>query len=162
MFIHKKKQNIKNDKVLSFCDNNDINEIYHFFNELIIPKEIEYIVGMYMIFNKDINEDNDFIVKNALEKYLDYGFTNIMQVNNHTCLLIRFNVEYNNLCLETSELYEKLAEKDILLKCSIIYGDRNISANEMYSKLKEYMNIIKDTKTILISNYHEFNYKAKK
>ena len=156
MFIYRKFVNdvIKNNRL----NKNNVleNQINDFYNNLIYPKQINHVISIYMLFDKEISEKEDLYVKSNFEKYIDRGFTNIMHCDNKSCLIVRFNIEYDILCEDILNIYNKLKEKEINIKCSVVYSSEIIDGTFHYQELKKYLTNIKNNNEIICSNYYEY------
>ena len=161
MFIHKtNKNNIQFNNLLNKKTSNfEEYKVEDFFNNLITPHHFNDIIGIYIVFNKDIKKENENLIKDLFEERLDYGFTNVLHLSSTSCLLVRFDLDYDMLCHDIENITINLEKNDLSLKCSIIYGDQSTYYIDLYNDLKTYYLSIKNKNAILISNYYEYMFK---
>ena len=112
-----------------------------------------------MVFNRDIQKEEDSLIKKEFEENLDHGFTNVLHLNSRTALLVKFDANYDLLCREIQNVFNNLETHNIKFKCSVIYGSQSIYFKDFYDDMKTYYASIKHENTIIISNYYEYMFK---
>ena len=154
MFIHKRNK-LRQLSLNSYNKEKYINaELHDFFKEIIVPNKINQVIGIYIIFDNEIDLDTNLFVKNAIEEYLDYGFMNITQLENNSLLIIRFNVEYENICDDLKKLIRKLSKNNISLKCSVNFEDKQINIEKFHAELVKRAKTPENKNTVISTNYY--------
>ncbi len=157
MYIYNpNKLNVNYNKPFLKENNNLYYFINHFLDNIIYPSNINDIVGIYLSFDKEINEKEDILIKKILKKYIDAGFTNLMKDTKYSYFIIRFNIVYEQQCKDIMNINEDLLEMNFNMKCSIVYANKYTTGFSVYENLKDYINTIKDTDDVLCSNYYEY------
>ena len=157
MFIYRThNQNLKTKKI--FNNKAYPIKIINFFNNIVEPCNYNHIVAMHLTFNKPIVEKLNECIKDIMEKYIDYGFCNIMHVDHTSCLVIRFDIDYDDLCYQMETMCIRLEEYNLSIKCNVIYEDKNIEWIDLHDKLEKLRNEKTEENTVVHSNYFDYIY----
>ena len=133
-------------------------KIIDFFNNIVEPYHYNYIIAMYLTFDKPIDNKLNDCIRDIMEKHIDYGFCNIIHIDNLSCMSIRFDINYDDLCQHIETISKNLEEYNLTIKCNVIYEDKNIDWLDLYDKLEEQRHEKTDEKTIIHSNYFDYIY----